>query len=407
MNVGSLIKDYRTKQGMTQSDLVEGICSVPHLSKIENNGKEGNDQTIDLLLKRLGANLMEVQQKNVLIEKLLDEWINDINYLQVEKARGLYDHLSGLSEFIVYTPHLYLYELYKLRYYLLVRETDKAKIHYKWLEKHKKNFSYQELYLLHYYHAICLIVQNKYRQANEVLDELIVSQGEGVTASGDVYYHLALVKCHIEQPGYAIFYGKQALTSFTADYNLKRMLHTLMIMGISYTDSGIYEVALDCYKHLERNAEILGEMEMLLFTYHNIGYLKQKMGKLKEARDYYKRAMGTSMDDAYSYMVSLYSYAETSFYLEDYPVAKKSFDDLQKEAMQAGVKIYQILPNYYLYMMDGEEEKAIRYLEEYTLPYLYDKELSFTDIRSVNKILADYYKKAGKFKEALQYTYME
>jgi len=360
-----------------------------------------------LLLKRLGANLMEVQQKNVLIEKLLDEWINDINYLQVEKARGLYDHLSGLSEFIVYTPHLYLYELYKLRYYLLVRETDKAKIHYKWLEKHKKNFSYQELYLLHYYHAICLIVQNKYRQANEVLDELIVSQGEGVTASGDVYYHLALVKCHIEQPGYAIFYGKQALTSFTADYNLKRMLHTLMIMGISYTDSGIYEVALDCYKHLERNAEILGEIEMLLFTYHNIGYLKQKMGKLKEARDYYKRAMGTSMDDAYSYMVSLYSYAETSFYLEDYPVAKKSFDDLQKEAMQAGVKIYQILPNYYLYMMNGEEEKAIRYLEEYTLPYLYDKELSFTDIRSVNKILADYYKKAGKFKEALQYTYME
>jgi len=59
MNVGSLIKYYRTKQGMTQSELVEGICSVPHLSKIENNGKEGNDQTIDLLLKRLGANLME------------------------------------------------------------------------------------------------------------------------------------------------------------------------------------------------------------------------------------------------------------------------------------------------------------------------------------------------------------
>ena len=150
MNVGSLIKYYRTKQGMTQSELVEGICSVPHLSKIENNGKEANDQTIDLLLKRLGANLMEVQQKNVLIEKLLDDWINDINYLQVEKARGLYDHLSGLSEFIAYTPHLYLYELYKLRYYLLIRETDKAKIHYKWLEKHKKNFSYQELYLLHY-----------------------------------------------------------------------------------------------------------------------------------------------------------------------------------------------------------------------------------------------------------------
>lgn len=407
MNVGSLIKYYRTKLGMTQSELVDGICSVPHLSKIENNSKEANEQTIDLLLKRLGANLMEVQQKNVLIEKLLDEWIRDINYLQVEKARGLYDHLSGLSEFIAYTPHLYLYELYKLRYYLLVRETEKAKVHYKWLEKHKKNFSYQELYLFHYYHAICLIVQNKYRQANDVLDELVISQGEGVTASGDVYYHLALVKCHIEQPGYAIFYGKQALTSFTADYNLKRMLHTLMIMGISYTDSGIYEVALDCYNHLERNAEILGEVEMLSLTYHNIGYLKQRMGRLEEARDYFKRAIDSRNDDASSYMVSLYAFAETAFYLEDYPAAKESFVSLKKEAVQAGTKIYQILPMYYLLMMEGEEEKAIRYLEEYTLPFLYDKELSFTDIRSVNKILADYYKKEGKFKEALQYTYMD
>ena len=407
MNVGSLIKYYRTKLGMTQSELVDGICSVPHLSKIENNSKEANEQTIDLLLKRLGANLMEVQQKNVLIEKLLDEWISDINYLQVDKARGLYDRLSALSEFIAYTPHLYLYELYKLRYYLLVREIEKAKIHYKWLEKHKKNFSYQELYLFHYYHAICLIVQNKYRQANDVLDELVVSQGEGVTASGDVYYHLALVKCHIEQPGYAIFYGKQALTSFTADYNLKRMLHTLMIMGISYTDSGVYEVALDCYTHLERNAEILGEMEMLSFTYHNMGYLKQKMGKLGEARDYFKRAIDTGNDDAYSYMVSLYAFAEAAFYLEDYSAAKESFDLLKKEAVQAGSKIYQILPVYYLFMMEGEEEKAIQYLEDYTLPFLYDKELSFTDIRSVNKILADYYKKEGKFKEALQYTYMD
>ena len=106
-------------------------------------------------------------------------------------------------------------------------------------------------------------------------------------------------------------------------------------------------------------------------------------------------------------MVSLYTFAETAFYLEDYPAAKECFDLLKKEAVQAGEKIYQILPMYYLFMMEGKEEKAIQYLENYTLPFLYDKELSFTDIRSVNKILADYYKKEGKFKEALQYTNMD
>lgn len=407
MKVGSLIKYYRTKQGLTQSELVEGICSVPHLSKIEHNEKEANDQTIHLLLQRLGADLTKVYEQNNTVKRLLDEWIECINYFQIEEAKEIDRKLDGLVDFIAYTPHLFLYELYKMRYLLFIKDTKKAIQHYKWLDKHKKNLNYQELYLLHYYHAICLLIQNKYRQANEVLEELVSASRDGMSVSADVYYHLALAKCHMEQHGHAIFYANEALNAFTAQYNIKRIMHTLVILGISYTDTGIYEVAAECYKHLKRNAEILNESATLSIAYHNIGYLKQKKGELSEARDYYYKAVNCEADNAQSSMVSLYALAETSYYLGEWEQAKEYLHQLKKKAHETGSKIYQMLPNYYLYMIQGEEERAISYLEEYTLPYLYNGESHYNDIRSVSKILADYYKKSGKFQKALQYIYTD
>lgn len=61
MKIGSLIKYYRTKLGMTQNTLAMGICSIPHLSKIENNNKEANSETIRLLLERLNISLHNVE----------------------------------------------------------------------------------------------------------------------------------------------------------------------------------------------------------------------------------------------------------------------------------------------------------------------------------------------------------
>ena len=406
MKVGSLIKYYRTKQGLTQSELVEGICSVPHLSKIEHNEKEANDQTINLLLQRLGIDLTNVYEQNNTVKRLLDEWIEYINYFQIDEAKEIDRQLNELVDFIVYTPHLYLFELYKLRYLLFIHETEKAILQYKWLDKQKKNLNYQEMYLLHYYHAICLLIQNKYRQADVILEELVSVSRDGMSVSADVYYHLALVKCHMEQHGHAIFYAKEALNAYTAQYNLKRIMHTLVILGISYTDTGIYEVAADCFKHLKRNAEILNESATLSIAYHNIGYLKQKTGELSEARDYYYKAINC-VTETHSYLVSLSALGETSYYLGEWEQATEYFLLLKKRAQETGSKIYQMLPNYFLYMIQGDEERAINYLEEHTLPYLYNGESHYNDIRSVSKILADYYKKSGKFQKALQYIYTD
>ena len=62
MQFGPLIKFYRIQQGLTQKELANGICSVPHLSKIESNSKEANEETMGLLLERLGVNLASITE---------------------------------------------------------------------------------------------------------------------------------------------------------------------------------------------------------------------------------------------------------------------------------------------------------------------------------------------------------
>lgn len=66
INIGQIIKLYRYKQNMTQSELAEGICSVSHLSKIENGSKEANQDTINLLLERLGISQEKLSQRRVI-----------------------------------------------------------------------------------------------------------------------------------------------------------------------------------------------------------------------------------------------------------------------------------------------------------------------------------------------------
>ena len=122
MKTGSLIKYHRTKMKMTQSQLANGICSVPHLSKIESNSKEANAETIRLLLTRLDINIEDVEESEKKVFSLLNLLYQHIYYFEGEKVQKTFQELEEYKEIIVFTQHLYLYEMYKLRYYLFVKD---------------------------------------------------------------------------------------------------------------------------------------------------------------------------------------------------------------------------------------------------------------------------------------------
>lgn len=145
INIGQIIKLYRYKQNMTQSELAEGICSVSHLSKIENGSKEANQDTINLLLERLGISQEKLSQKARHLLSLLDEFQMNMYFYALDQAEQnaemIIQHeeqFFSLDLGIQY--HLSLFQFYLLtdKQPLALKHTACSKIRKTFIETEKK-----------------------------------------------------------------------------------------------------------------------------------------------------------------------------------------------------------------------------------------------------------------------------
>lgn len=59
--IGEILKFYREKYNLKQSDVCAGICSVPTLSKIENGSNETDSLILETLLERIGKEVLQFE----------------------------------------------------------------------------------------------------------------------------------------------------------------------------------------------------------------------------------------------------------------------------------------------------------------------------------------------------------
>lgn len=59
--IGEILRFYREKYNLKQSDVCAGICSVASLSKIENGSKEADSLTLETLLGRIGKEALQFE----------------------------------------------------------------------------------------------------------------------------------------------------------------------------------------------------------------------------------------------------------------------------------------------------------------------------------------------------------
>ena len=403
MQVGSLIKYHRTKLKITQSQLADGICSVPHLSKIESNHKEGNVETVKLLLSRLEIDIQDVEESEQSVQKLLKQLLQNMHYLEEEHAKTTFLALDAYKEIVAFTKHMYIYELYKLRYCLFVKDLLGADRQLKWLQSQKQNFSQHERYLLSYFSTIALLMRGKYGEADEKLSAIILEIAEGNSFEGEIYYHLSLVKGQLKQPEHAIYYGKKAIQFLQNQFNYKRILHVQMLLAINYSQSKIYEEALANYDHLLRNSILLDQNDLLPQIYHNIGDLRHKMGDYELALDYFRKSSSIMQQSTENYLLCLYNIAITEFRLGKRNESRVSFSKLNQESIRMKASHYQLYSSFYLLLLSDQEKKAMSFLENKVVPYTRkaDKQKEFH--HHFSKILTDYYVNEGKYELAVKF----
>jgi len=402
MEFGPLIKYYRTQKGITQKELAAGICSIPHLSKIENNSKDANEETISLLLARLAVSFEEMEEKEEYIKTLLRDFGEKINFYLRDEIEEIYQKLKQIEHVIPFSAHMYSYELYKYRYLLFKGLLSEAEVQRDILHKQKKNFSQQEKYLFRYYNAVFLILKGQYRKADAIFDELFVENNHE-SVNGEFLYHWTFVKSSLDQPGHAIHFGKQALQIFMNQHNFYRILHTLMVLGINYSRSSIYEEAQVCFNHLIRNAELLKEEKILPQIYHNMGYLQNRMNNVKDALRYYEKSLSLQPIKNQHYYVTLYAMGEIYYNLNLIEKAKECFllvKSLSKEIV--GVKKQSLLSSFYLTHMESPE-KAMKYLEAKVIPYLESAKEHKDDLTRYYKLISEHHNQNGRYFEAVNY----
>ncbi|MFJ7825362.1 tetratricopeptide repeat protein [Psychrobacillus sp. NPDC096623] len=403
MKIGPLIKYHRTKQKMTQGKLCEGICSITHLSKIENNTREGNSETIQLLLERLEVNISEVENGERNIRHLLDEFVSHLQYYELEKLPPAYEQLENYKEFIVFTDYMYLYELYKLRYFLSLNEIKPAEEQFKWLQTQKQNFSQHENYLLSYFHSIFLVLRGKYYEADKNLMEIIQKNISLGIFEGEVLYHIAVVKGHMAEPNQAIVYGEKALEYFKEQINFRRILYTLLSLSMNYSRVKVYDKALETYGHLLRNAEIFNYSSLLPQVYHNIGDLHYIMGNYSIARAYFKKSLTKMPRDSEDFLLCVFNLGQTEYQLKNWDTSRGNFELLKEEATKMKAHHYGMYATFYLLLIDKTKEKAMAYLEGKLLPYTSSNGRCADAHKLFSNILSDYYKEEGKFDKAVQF----
>lgn len=407
MQIGSLIKYHRTKKGITQRELAMGVCSIPHLSKIENNSKDANKETLRLLLERLSINLQDVEKSEQNIRHLLTEFAADIQYYEESKITEAFNQLENYEEFIVFTDYVYLYELYRFRYYIFINDHYKADEQLKWLQAQKQNISQQEQYLLSYFHALLLILRGRYEDGDQLLTQMLQENDRLGSIEGEFYYHLSIVKGHLHEPSQAINYAKKSLQAYYESYNFKRILHVLMILAINYSRANVYDEALEMYSHLLRNAEMFNQKALLPQIYNNIGNLHDTMGNHSIALAYFKKSVSLMDKDTENYLFGLFNLAYTEYKLEFYEDSRDSFELLKDEASQMRVLHFRLFALFYLQLLSGDKAGAMKFLEEKVVPHT-TKQI---ELRSAHQhfsnLLADYYKEEGEFEKAVQYIIKE
>lgn len=401
VKIGPLIKYHRTKKRMTQATLCDGICSITHLSKIENNNREGNSETIRLLLERLKVDISELEKGERNIRHLLDEFVSHLQYYELEKLPPAYEQLENYKDFIVYTDYMYLYELYKLRYFLSVNELKLAEDQFRWLQIHKQNFSQHEWYLLSYFHSIFLVLRGKYHEADKNLMEIIQKNISLGVFEGEVLYHIAVVKGHLAESNQAIIYGEKALEYFKEQINFRRILYTLLSLSMNYSRVKVYDKALETYGHLLRNAEIFNYSSLLPQVYHNIGDLHYIMGNYSIARAYFKKSQTKMPKDTEDFLLCLFNIGQTEYQLENWDTSRGNFELLKEEANRIKVYQYGMYATFYLLLLDNTRAKAMAYLEEKLLPYTSTNGRCADAHKLFSNILSEFYKEEGKFDKAV------
>lgn len=313
MNIGSVIKYYRTKNSMTQLQLADGICSISHLSKIESNAYVPHESTIEALLAKMGVHWKKEVERHKRLQRQLGEFIDSSLHYDLENMRKLYHQLKLENDYIQSTELVNQYELYKFRYYIYEIDQPKAERQKNMLERQKSSFSAPEKWLYQFFLSVYYSMLNKTEKSLgclETLDQGIQSIPQKF--EGEYYYQKARLMIVLDRFEVSAYYAELAVQFYQLHHNYIRLMHAQLLLAINYTRRNLHVQASGLYEVLKRNARLTGQTELFHQTSYNYIELLKETGEYGKAYDFLRDLKNSLPQDSYFYQAVLLSKIEAA-----------------------------------------------------------------------------------------------
>lgn len=404
--IGERIRYFRKLQGLTQEQLSQGICSVSHLSKIENGYENPSIYIIEDLCKKLNISSEELASDHVIasVNEQLKQWYTYLCNRDKEKATNMLATIQDNIEH-VHCPEVQLkYKLFLLRYKVLMRKLQDASCLMKEIDQHQEKIHGELKYYYCLFYGFYFYIKEDYTKALQLFVQAEKISVRSANHDPEIYYVLALVNMNLYRTYYSIEYAEKASELYVKECNYVRTIECQILLGINMINIFNFTQASHHLTNALDAAQLLNNRELIGTIYHNLGYLYLSQNDYEQAIDNYNKCMEYNDHSLYERDVrTYYCLAKAYFELEDYTSAsdwiQKGYQLAQENELTQFVLHFKVLKS-------QVNEQSLSSLEDIikneVLPYFEEKRFWYF-VATYAEMLAENYAKQFKYKNSSHY----
>ncbi|WP_284141372.1 helix-turn-helix domain-containing protein [Virgibacillus sp. LDC-1] len=407
MEIGAFIKLQRIKQEMTQEELASGIVSMSYLSKIENMKTEASPEVISMLCTRLGIQVDG--EKDVTIKEKCEKWYNSL--FEVNDKEEITKGYQELNELlgIVRSDSLMMFEIHKIRYFLILGEMSNALDQINHLNELAGSFDSLHKYYWYKFKGNYSSASGSYNQAmrmyklaEEKLDLLRLPEEE----IADLHYIIAITNSKLRNTLEVIEYAEKAIDVYRKNYNFLRCAQCHIVLGISYRRLKMYDKAIKNHNLAKHLGELNKSKQIIQLSNQNLGYLHSSKGETEEAIHYFEEVAKDEEVNLNERLLAITSLIKEYHNIYNFDKAREIIDkalellDLGKNNVH--YKLYYYIIHTYKFAIDGEDKKFQALVTEEFIPYL-KKQKDYGNLVVYAKMLGKYYEDQGRYKDSVKY----
>jgi tetratricopeptide (TPR) repeat protein len=392
---------------MTQSDLAKGIVSLSYLSKIENQKTEANPEILQALCTRLGIQIDN--SMNTAIQEKCEEWYGmlfEVN--DKEEIISMYEEIQKLMDDNL-TENLLLFEIHKIRYYLVIGDYDNAEKKIKLLNEISGTFD--NLHLFYWYKfkgnfnsvtGDANSAMQLYRQAEEKIKKIELEEIE----EADLKYVIAVTHSKLRNILETIDYAKAALDVFMKEYNFIRCAECHIILGIAYRRIKMYDNAIKNFNLALHLGNLDKNKQIILLTHQNLGHLYYSKREYQEAIKHFQAVMDDEEAHSIDLLHTIASLISVYYAVENFEKTREAVDS-GLELLQEVEDFKQYKLNYFLilaydHLLKEEYKEFEKLIINECLPDLEDQK-DYGNMTIYAELLAAHFEKFHKYKDAAKY----